>query len=455
MKTTLTQQEGNTVRLDVEVATEEIRAGVDVTVAKLARELKLPGFRKGKVPPNFVVQRFGMDMVLQEMVEDFLSQWYAQALEETGVEPVDKPEVELDGEPHLDQPFLFHALVQVMPKPELGQYAGLEVPKAEVTVQDADVDAQVERLREEFATLRVVDLRSVQEGDVVTGDFAGSMLGEPVEKATITDYSLEVGSGQFLPDLERGLVGLHLREEKDIAVSFPEDYPDEEVAGKTLDFHVTVKEIKEKVLPPLNDELAKDVSEFATLLELRLDIRRKLQSVRDSMVKRQFRALAIKKAVDGAEVDIPSVVVDRQAEILVDEFARSLELRGGSFEEYLKATGATIEQMLMDVRPDAAMAAKAGVVLDAIAAEEGIVISEDELSATVATLAKAGKTEPEALRSRLDESGRISSIRQNLLREKTGDFIVEHAVAVAPSDQAEPAAVGEVAPETADPAAEE
>ena len=455
MKTTLTQQEGNTVRLDVEVATEEIRAGVDVTVAKLARELKLPGFRKGKVPPNFVVQRFGMDMVLQEMVEDFLSQWYAQALEETGVEPVDKPEVELDGEPHLDQPFLFHALVQVMPKPELGQYAGLEVPKAEVTVQDADVDAQVERLREEFATLRVVDLRSVQEGDVVTGDFAGSMLGEPVEKATITDYSLEVGSGQFLPDLERGLVGLHLREEKDIAVSFPEDYPDEEVAGKTLDFHVTVKEIKEKVLPPLNDELAKDVSEFATLLELRLDIRRKLQSVRDSMVKRQFRALAIKKAVNGAEVDIPSVVVDRQAEILVDEFARSLELRGGSFEEYLKATGATIEQMLMDVRPDAAMAAKAGVVLDAIAAEEGIVISEDELSATVATLAKAGKTEPEALRSRLDESGRISSIRQNLLREKTGDFIVEHAVAVAPSDQAEPAAVGEVAPETADPAAEE
>jgi len=455
VKTTLTQQEGNTVRLDVEVATEEIRAGVDVTVAKLARELKLPGFRKGKVPPNFVVQRFGMDMVLQEMVEDFLSQWYAQALEETGVEPVDKPEVELDGEPHLDQPFLFHALVQVMPKPELGQYAGLEVPKAEVTVQDADVDAQVERLREEFATLRVVDLRSVQEGDVVTGDFAGSMLGEPVEKATITDYSLEVGSGQFLPDLERGLVGLHLREEKDIAVSFPEDYPDEEVAGKTLDFHVTVKEIKEKVLPPLNDELAKDVSEFATLLELRLDIRRKLQSVRDSMVKRQFRALAIKKAVNGAEVDIPSVVVDRQAEILVDEFARSLELRGGSFEEYLKATGATIEQMLMDVRPDAAMAAKAGVVLDAIAAEEGIVISEDELSATVATLAKAGKTEPEALRSRLDESGRISSIRQNLLREKTGDFIVEHAVAVAPSDQAEPAAVGEVAPETADPAAEE
>ena len=394
-------------------------------------------------------------MVLQEMVEDFLSQWYAQALEETGVEPVDKPEVELDGEPQIDQPFLFHALVQVMPEPELGQYTGLEVPKAEATVQDADVDAQVDRLREEFATLRVVDLRSVQEGDVVTGDFAGSMEGEPIEKATITDYSLEVGSGQFLPDLERGLVGMHLNEEKDIAVEFPEDYPDEEVSGKTLDFHATVKEIKEKVLPPLNDELAKDVSEFATLLELRLDIRRKLQSMRDSMVKRQFRALAIKQAVDGATVDIPSVVVDRQAEILVDDFARSLEVRGGSFEEYLKATGATIEQMLADVRPDAAMAAKAGVVLDAIAAKEGITVSEDELSAAVAALAKAGKTEPEALRSRLDESGRISSIRQNLLREKTGDFIVEHAVAVTPSDQGEPAAVGEAAPETVDPAVEE
>ena len=455
MKTTLTQQEGNTVRLDVEVAGEEIRAGVDATVAKLARELKLPGFRKGKVPPNFVVQRFGIDMVLQEMVEDSLSQWYARALEETGVEPVDKPEVEFDGEPQIDQPFFFHALVQVMPKPELGQYAGLEVPKEDATVQDVDVDAQVDRLREEFATLRVVDIRSVQEGDIVTGDFAGSLQGEPFEKATITDYSLVVGSGQFLPDLESGLLGMRLNEEKDIAVLFPEDYQDEEVAGKTLDFRVTVKEIKEKVLPPLNDELAKDVSEFATLLELRIDIRRKLQSVRDSMAKRQFRALAIKKAVDGATVDIPSAVVDRQAEILVDDFARSLELRGGSFEEYLKATGATIEQMLVDVRPDAAMAAKAGVVLDAIAAEEGIAISEESLSASVAVLAKAGKTEPEALRSRLDESGRISSIRQNLLREKAGDFVVENAVAVAPSDQAEPDAVGEAAPETADRAVEE
>jgi trigger factor len=455
VKTTLTEQEGNIVRLDVEVAGEEIRAGFDATVVKLARELKLPGFRKGRVPPSFVVQRFGADMVLQEMVEDSLSKWYAQALEETGVEPVDKPEVELDGEPHVDQPFLFHALVPVMPKPELGQYIGLEVPKTDSAVQDADVDAQVGRLREEFATLRVVDLRSVQEGDVVTGDFAGSMQGEPIEKATITDYSLQVGSGQFLPDLEQGLVGMHLNEEKDIPVSFPEDYQDEEVAGKTLDFHVTVKEIKEKVLPPLNDELAKDVSEFATLLELRLDIRRKLQSGRDSMAKRQFRAIAIKKAVDGAVVDIPSAVVDRQAEILVDDFARSLELRGGSFEEYLKATGATIEQMLVDVRPDATIAAKTGVVLDAIAEKEGLVVDEEAVSATVAALAKAGKTEPEALRSRLDESGRISSIKQNLLREKAGDFIVENAVAVAPSDQAEPVAVAEAAPETADQAIEE
>jgi trigger factor len=454
VKTTRTEQEGNTVRLDVEVPAEEIQKSVDATVGKLARELKLPGFRKGKVPRSFVVQRFGMEAVLQQMIEDYLPQWYGQALEETGVEPVDKPEVDIDGEPTPDEDLHFHALVQVMPKPILGPYIGLEVPKVEAEVRDADVDAQVDRLRQEFATLRVVDLRGVQEGDLVTGDFVGSHEGEPLEKATISDFSLEVGSGRFLPDLEQGLIGMHLNEEKDVSVVFPEDYVDEEVAGKTLDFHVTVKEVKEKVLPALNDEFAKDVSEFATLLELRLDIRRKLQSMRESMAARQFRAVAIKQAVDAAQIDMPKAVVDRQAESLVDDFARSLELRGGSFEEYLKVTGSTIEAMLADVQQDALIAAKTGVVLDAIAEAEDLSVDEDTLSATVAALAKSAKTEPEALRSRLEESGRISSIRQNLLREKAGDFIVGHAVAIAPPAQADVDAAGDEAPTAEDAAAE-
>jgi trigger factor len=454
VKTTRTQQEGNIVRLDVEVPAEDIQKCIGDTVAKLASELKIPGFRKGKVPQSLVVQRFGMDAVIQQMLEDQLPVWYSQALEETGVEPVDRPEVDIDGEAVPGQDLHFHALVQIMPRPVLGPYVGLEVPRVTAEVQDIDVDAQVQRLREEFATLRVVDLRSVQEGDLVTGDFAGSFEGRPMEKATITDFSLEVGSGRFLPDLEKGLVGMHLNEEKDVAVTFPEDYPDEEVAGKTLDFHVTVKEIKEKVLPPMNDEFAKDVSEFETLLELRLDIRRKLQSVRESMVKRQFRAMAIKQAVDAATIDIPKAVVDRQAESLVDDFARSLELRGGSFEEYLNVTGTTVDGMLADVQPDAVTAAKTGVVLDAIAEAEALEVSEDTLADTIAALAKASKAEPDVLRSRLEESGRISTIRQNLLREKAGDFIVEHAVAVAPSTQAESGTTGEEAPEAEDTAAE-
>jgi trigger factor len=439
VKTTLTEQEGNAVRLDIEVSDDEIRQGVDETVANLAKELKLPGFRKGKVPQRLVVQRFGMEAVIHQMLEDRLPVWYGEALKETGIEPVDSPQVDFDAEPEVGKAFSFHAVVQVMPKPVLGQYKGLEVPKAEAEVKDADVDAQVERLRQDVAQLRVVDLRAAQEGDVVTADFAGSLEGEGIEKATLTDFTLELGSGQFLPDLENGLPGMHVGEEKDLAVSFPEDYPDEDVAGKTLDFHVTLKEIKEKVLPPLNDELAKDVSEFATLLELRLDIRRKLQSMRDNMVTRQFRALAIKQAVDLATVDIPAPVVDRQAESLVDDFGRSLELRGGKFEDYLEATGATVEQMLVDVRPDAVTTVKTGLVLDAIAAKEGLEVSDDDLEATVAALAKAGGQDPAVLRSRLEESGRIGSIRQNLLREKAGDLIVESAVAVAAPSPSEPA----------------
>jgi trigger factor len=272
----------------------------------------------------------------------------------------------------------------------------------------------------------------VRKGDFLTIDAKGLLDGAEVESATVDDYAFEVGAGRLLADLEEGVVGMAAGEEKAVLVAFPEDYPSDDLAGKTLDFTVTVKEVKEKVLPAMNDEFAKDVSEFETLLELRLDIRGKLQVAKDSAAERAFRGAAVKAATDAAMADLPAVVVDRQAQEMVEDFARSLTMQGGDFSAYLEKTGVKVEQMLADVRPEAEATVKTSLVLDAIVAAEGLEAGADEVEARVAQMATAGRLDAGEVRSRLEESGRIQSVRQQLLREKAADLIVQHAVAVAP-----------------------
>jgi trigger factor len=256
-----------------------------------------------------------------------------------------------------------------------------------------------------------------------------------VEQAGATDYVLEVGSNQLLPDLEIGLVGLSPDEEKTIPVSFPEDYHAEDMRGKKVDFAVKVKEVKEKILPSLNDEFAKDVSEFETLLELRLDIRKKLQSMKDSATERRFRALAIKAAADNATLEIPEVVIDQQAREMVEDFAHSLLHQGTNFETYAQLTGQTVEQMVADLRPQAADQVRQTLVLEAIAETEGLTVADEELDARLEDMATSSRMEPAAFRAALEESGRMRVVRQQLLREKAADLVVEHAVPVAPPEE--------------------
>jgi trigger factor len=432
VKSNVAEQEGTTVRLEIEVSAEEVQEGLDTTLKQLAREARIPGFRKGKVPLRVAEQRFGAHAIVHQMLEDYLSRWYGSAVDEAGIEPVDTPEVDYDDEPEPGRPFSFKVAVTVMPVPVLGEYKGLEVPRQMLVALDEDVDARVERLREEFAELRVVSDRSVRKGDFLTIDAKGMLDGAEVESATVDDYAFEVGAGRLLADLEEGVVGMAAGEEKAVLVVFPEDYPSDDLAGKTLDFTVTVKEVKEKVLPAMNDEFAKDVSEFETLLELRLDIRGKLQAAKDSAAERAFRGAAVKAATDAAMADLPAVVVDRQAQEMVEDFARSLTMQGGDFSAYLEKTGVKVEQMLADVRPEAEATVKTSLVLDAIVAAEGLEAGADEVEARVAQMATAGRLDAGEVRSRLEESGRIQSVRQQLLREKAADLIVQHAVAVAP-----------------------
>jgi len=439
VNTTVSEQEGNSVRLDIEVSAEEVQQAIDATVNQLAKDVRLPGFRKGKVPRNLVIQRFGMHAVVHQTLDDHLGVWYGRAVAESGITPVDRPQVDYEDDPEVGKPFAFHAVVDVMPKAELGEYKGLQVPHEEAAVEDAEVDQQVDRLRREFAELRSVTGRPAQDEDYVTVDFSGVLDGETVDNTSVEDYQYQLGSGQFLPDLEAGIVGMSADEERVVPVVFPEDYGAEDLAGQTVDFTVRLKDLKELVLPDLNDEFAKDVSEFATLLELRLDIRQKLKGVKDSASRRRFRNAALAMATDNSSIELPETVVEEQAHEMVEDFVRSLSVQGADLKQYLEATGTTLESMLDDVRPGAETTVKTGAMLDAVAEAEAIEVGEQELEERLVTMAGQAGMDPAEFRSRLDESGRMTTIRRQLVREKAADLIVENAVATAPEVATPPA----------------
>lgn len=438
MKTTLDEREGNTAKFTVEVSEEELREAFDSRLKQLAKEVRIPGFRQGKVPLAMVRQRLGEEAILIDAIEEAMGGWFAAAAVELGLDPVDRPQIELVGDdtPALDRPLGFTASVTVMPEVELGEYKGMVVPKDPVDVLDEEVDAQMERLREEFAELRPVEDRPVQQGDYVTADFRAALEGEAVEGLEAADYVFEVGAGRIFPEVEQEVVGMNIGEERTVALSLPEGFPLEQVAGKTVDFTVAVKEIKEKVLPPLTDQWASEVSEFPTLLELRMEIRDKIQAGKTYASDQRFRSLAVKAAADNATLDLPDVVVREQAEEMVNDFARSLQAQGGSFEAYIEATGTTVEQIVEDMKPQAASNVKTGLVLDAVAKAEGLEAGDEEISAVVGQMAAAGRVDPAAFEEKLRKSGRIETVRWQIIRDKAADFIAANAVAQTPGEAA-------------------
>lgn len=433
MKTTVTERENNAALLEVEISPEEVASSLDAATAKLQREIRLPGFRKGKVPKALIVQRFGIQAIAAEMLEDRLPEWSQKAIEQSGLEAIDIIEpAHFEEGPEHGRPFSFHLKVQLLPKAQLGQYKGLEVPRETAEVTDEEVDRQVERLREEFATLRPVSGRPAQKGDLVTVDLSGSVDGQPVEGLSAEDYALEVGAGRVLAELEEGIEGMTVGEEKEITVVYPEDWRDPEFAGKTAVFSVRMKEIKEKVLPPLNDEFAKDVSEFATLLELRMDIRSKLKSSKESFARSRFRAAAVKQAVDNATVELPEVLVNRQLESMMEDYLRSLEARGVDVRKFINENEEALRAVMERSRPEAEQLVKTSLVLDAVAEAEGLSVTEEDIAEVVQSLASASNVEPAVMREQLERSGRIQSIRQNLLRDKAVDLIEASSVPVEP-----------------------
>ena len=355
METTVKELPDSRVRVDVDVDPKDVEGSINRTAQQLGKDMKLPGFRKGKVPPEMVVQKLGRETVLTQALESSLGDWYERAMLDSGVNPVGDPKLDLSDLPDEGKPLRFSIEVAVRPGAELGEYKGLEVGREEPEVPEEAVDTEINRLREGFARLNPVD-RAAKEGDVVLIDYEGKIDGEPFEGGTAKDYLLELGEGRVLPELEKALEGAKAGDESQPTVPFPDDYPAEEVAGKTAEFDVKVKEVREKELPELNDDFAAEASEFDTLAELREHISGQIREILDRQIAERFQQAALDAAVANAKVELPDPVVEARAAEMWRRVERSLQRQGMDPENYLQIQGKTREEMVKEARPDAEQA---------------------------------------------------------------------------------------------------
>jgi trigger factor len=427
VKTEVKSVAENEVLLEVEVPQEEVQRSYERTLRRLAREVSLPGFRKGKVPMQMVIARLGEDYVRSQTLEDFLPEWYDAALHETEIDAVSMPELDMK-ELNLEASFSFSAKVQVLPTPTLGDYKGLTVPKRTAEVTDEQVASQLDLVRERFASLKPADERPVQTDDFVVVDITASSEGEPIEGAAATDYMVQVGSGQFIPGFEDNLIGLQVGEHKEFTVTFPADYQVEELQDKPADFAVDVKEIKEKVVPELSDDFAKDVSEFETLEELKADVRERLEKAQALAVEREFRSRTVDQAVANATLAVPPAMTQREAHALYHELEANVGEQGLTMDVYLKAMDKTAEQVEEELKPRAEVSVRRRLVLDAIREAEGIEATDDEVRERIKGDAALLGRDPDQLVIDVYASGRHGMVRDELLMAKTVDFLVAEAV---------------------------
>jgi trigger factor len=438
METTVKELPESRVRVDVDVDPKDVEGSIARTAQQLGKDMKLPGFRKGKVPPEMVVQRLGRQTVLTQALESSLGDWYERALLESGVNPVGDPKLDLSDLPEEGKPLRFSIEVAVLPGAELGEYRGIEVGREEPEVSEDAVETEITRLREGFARLNPVE-RAATPGDVVLIDYEGKIDGEPFEGGTARDYLLELGEGRVLPELEQGLEGAEPGEERTIDVTFPDEYPAEEVASKTAQFDVTVKEVREKELPERDDQFASEASEFDTLDELRADISDKIRQVLDRQIAERFQQDALDAVVAKSKVDLPDSVVDARAEEMWRRVERQLRQQGMDPESYLQVQDKTRDQMIEQARPDAEQALKREAVLEAVADAEGIEITEeDELEALQIPPGHEdhGHPEPEDALREIRESGREELFKQDLRMRSALELIGEGAKPI-PMEQAQ------------------
>ena len=436
MKTSVTELPDSRARVDVEVAAEDVDRHMQRAARGLARQMRLPGFRKGKAPPSLVIQRLGRGPVLEQAMRDSLPEWYERALIDSGLNPVGDPQIEMTSVPESEgEPLGFKIEVAVRPPASLGDYKGLEVGRADTTVPEEVIDAELERMREAFARLEPVE-RSARDGDVLLVDFEGTVDGQPFEGGEAHDYLLELGEGRLLEGFEEQLRDAEAGQEREVRVSFPEDYRAEHLAGRDAVFAVTVKEVREKNLPEPDDDFAAEASEFDTLEELRADIRAKLGEAAAERIEQDFRLAAIDAAADNATVELPAEIIDARATERWERVERQLSGRGIDPASYLQMQGKTREEVIEESKPDAERELRREAVLAAIAEAEAVEVSEQEIVEALAHTAEHERTTPQKLLERLRREGRDGPIREDLRIRKAVEVVAESAKPI-PLAQAE------------------
>jgi trigger factor len=426
VSTTVTELPESRVRVEAEIPAGEVEKRVAVAARSLARNLRVPGFRAGKAPPPVVIKRIGRDAVLNEAVQESLSGWYRAAIDDAHVVPVGDPEIDLGDLPGEGEPLKFSIEIGVRPKAELGDYKELEVGKRDAAVPDAAVEEELERLQERAAKLETVD-RAALRGDFVVMDFAGTVDGTPFAGGEGRDQMIELGSGRLVPGFEEQLEGASGGEERTVTITFPEDYQAPHLAGKEAQFAVTVREVKAKQLPPLDDELAAEAG-FDTLDELRDDIRSRLGEAEASRIEAEFREAALDSAVKAAKVDVPASLVEARARELWESMLHSLAHQGISRDAYLRISGRSEEETIEEAKPDAEQALRREAVLAAVAEAEALEPTEEEMLEAVAEASPPGdRTSPKKLLERLRSNGRLDALKDDLAQRKALDLIAESA----------------------------
>ena len=426
--TTVTELPESRVRVEAEVPAAEVAKRVEQAARGLGRGMRVPGFRPGKAPAPVVIKRVGREAVLDEAVRESIAGWYTAAIDAAQVVPVGEPDLDLSTLPGEGEPLKFAIEIGVRPPAELGEYKGLEVPRRDADASDEAIDEEVGRLRERSAKLETVD-RPAARGDFVVMDFAGSVDGTPFAGGEGRDQMVELGSGRLVPGFEEQLEGAGAGEERTVKVTFPEDYQAAELAGRQAEFAVTVKEVKAKDLPELDDEFAEEAG-FDTLDELRDDIRSRISEAEASRVEAEFREAALDAAVANATIDVPDALVEARSRELWEQMIHSLSHQGISKEAYLRISGREEDEIVEQGKEDAAQALRREAVLAAIIEAESIEPSEDEVLEAVGQAAE-GQGSPKKLLERLKSAGRLDALKEDLAQRKALDLVAESAKPVA------------------------
>ena len=428
LNTTVTELPESRARVEVEVSDREVASAIDASARALGRNLRLPGFRKGKVPTPVLIQRLGRDAVLDEALRERLSRWYTQAVGASGIAAIGDPDISLGDLPAEGEPLRFSFEIGVRPVATLGEWRGLEVARREAAVAEQDVERQLEEARERLEPVE----RPAARGDFVVIDFAGTIDGEPIEGGQGRGQLVELGSGRLVPGFEEGLIGASAGEERTLEVTFPPDYEASHLGGRQATFAVTVNEVREKQLPELDDDFATDAAGLDTLEELREEIRGSLLSADERAVEREFRGAVLDAAVTASAVSVPDALIDARNQETWERTLHSLEHRGLSKQAFLQLAGKTEEEVLAEARPDAEQALRREAVLSAIIAAEAIEPSEEELLARLVEQLPleqrpTSSGEQAKLLERLRKAGRLGELREDVAADHALDELVAAA----------------------------